>query len=330
MEITNINIFSILIFLSSIGIIWYFIFLKYKENNINNYKNIKFIFLLLSFLILLPWIFVIKKELYIDNKTTKWLDIVFVLDVSKSMQVWDIESENNYYTRLDFAKKSIADYVIKKTNNLYSLVIFSWDAVSTTPLTNDINFFLTSLNNVDYKNLTIQWTNFQKAIIEANNRFEIEENQNKVIILFSDWWDIEDEIKRDFLTNYKKENIYYYIVWVWTKNWGKIITWRDAFGRLKYQTFNQEEIISRLNEDNLKNIANYLNWEYTKLEKYNDLTSFLNNIEKLEKKVIELNAHKSSNDISRMLGIISFVLFIIYLLVYLFEDNLFKNKKNET
>ncbi|MDR1987837.1 MAG: VWA domain-containing protein [Candidatus Peribacteria bacterium] len=50
---------------------------------------------------------------------------MFVLDVSKSMNVFDIFSNNSSYNRLEFAKKAISDFITNNSENRYSLVIFA-------------------------------------------------------------------------------------------------------------------------------------------------------------------------------------------------------------
>jgi len=44
---------------------------------------------------------------------------MFVLDVSKSMNVADIEDSNYAYTRLDIMKKSISNFVVKHENDRF-------------------------------------------------------------------------------------------------------------------------------------------------------------------------------------------------------------------
>ncbi|MDR2640906.1 MAG: hypothetical protein LBC61_06525 [Candidatus Peribacteria bacterium] len=53
------------------------------------------------------------------------MDIIFALDVSKSMNVIDIFSNNSSYSRLEFAKGAISDFVSNNLENRYSLVIFA-------------------------------------------------------------------------------------------------------------------------------------------------------------------------------------------------------------
>lgn len=333
MEITNINFLTIMIFFLVWFVILYSAFYAYDKMRIinlkfnwikkNKFSYLKYVFLIMSFFILFASIFgiKIKEENKIDN--SKWIDVVFVLDVSKSMNVADIESKNYIYTRLDFAKNAVADFVSKNTENRYSLVIFAWEAVSSVPLTNDKDIFLSVLNKVDYKNLTIQGSDFYSALALANERLNISEDKSKAIIFISDWWDDEDFKNKQYYEKLKDENIVYFVAWIWTPNWWKIITWRDVFGRLTYQTYQNEYVISKLNENNLKEINAWLDWTYQKLDKYSDINLFSKSLDKIEKKVIENNSFKNSVDATRKLSFISFTLFLLYLFLYLYDEKIY-------
>ncbi|MDR1944763.1 MAG: hypothetical protein LBQ59_01395 [Candidatus Peribacteria bacterium] len=85
-------------------------------------------------------------------------------------------------------------------------------------------------------------------------------------------------------------------------------------------------MISKLNENNLKKIAKIFAGEYLKLEKYNDINKFSNYTEKIEKKVIENNSFSTEIDASRKLSFLSFIFFILYLILYLFEGKIGKRK----
>jgi hypothetical protein len=115
----------------------------------------------------------------------------------------------------------------------------------------------------------------------------------------------------------KNENIEYFIAWVWTKEWWRIITWRDVFWSLIYQTYNWQYVTSKLNENNLKKLATIFDWKYLKLDKYNDINNFSDEIGRIEKKVIENNAYSNDVDASRKLAFISFLFFVLYLILYL-------------
>jgi len=334
MQLTNINIISILIFTLVIIIVLYIFFLSYKKQillnlnfkklSVQKYFFIKYLFLLSSFFILLLSIFWPKWNISIIQEN-KWEEIVFVLDVSKSMNVADISSDNTY-TRLDFAKESIWNFVINNKNNKYGLVIFSWDAVSSLPLTSDIDIFISVLNNVDYRNLTSQWTNFTKALELAFDRLSYSNEKSWAIVLISDWWEKEDLWNLQNLKNDKKTEVY--VAWIWSEKWWKIITWIDVFGRINYQTYLWEFVISSLNNSNLEYISNLFSWKYLKLNSYTDINKFSSYMQEIEKKVIENNL-SIKNDLSRELTNISFVLFILFLIIYFFENKIYYliNKK---
>jgi hypothetical protein len=56
-----------------------------------------------------------------------------------------------------------------------------------------------------------------------------------------------------------------------------------------------------------------------KLEKYNDINDFSKYLDKIEKKVVEKNNFEDGIDASRILAFVSFIFFILYLTLYLFE-----------
>lgn len=316
-------------------VIWMFFYAYKKEQKIKEdfnplpktqYFFIKYIFLILAFLSIFLSIFWLKTKQNVAPSQWKWMDIIFALDVSKSMNVIDIFSNNSSYSRLEFAKGAISDFVSNNLENRYSLVIFAWDAISVVPLTNDKNVFLTSLKNVDYRNLPNQGSNFSEAFNLANDRTIVSSEKSKAVIFISDGWDDDDLINTAELSKLKLDYIEYFIVWVWTEEGWKIISWQDIFGRLTYQTYNWEYVISKLNEKNLKIIADTFNWEYLKLGKYSDINLFSKNLDKIEKKVIETNDFEDGVDASRNLSFISFLFFLLYLGLHLFETESWKHK----
>jgi len=328
MQFTNINIISILTFVLVISIVFYLFFLFYKKQSLlnSNFKKlsipkyffIKYLFLLFSFFILLLSLFWPRWDVQITEKSNA-IDIVFVLDVSKSMNVSDISSDNTY-TRLDFAKEAIWNFVINNRQNRYSLVIFSGDAVSSLPLTTDIDIFLGVLKNVDYRNLTSQWTNFSKALELAFNRLNYSEVGSGAVILISDWWEDSDLWDIDTIDFDDKSKLF--VAWIWSEKWWKIITWTDVFGRINYQTYLWEFVISKLNEENLNYISNLFSWNYIKLDSYARINDFTNYMKDIEKKVLQTNLSVKS-DLSRYFSNISFIFFVIFLLIYFTENKIY-------
>lgn len=335
MEITNLNLLSISIFIFTIIIVFYLAFKWYKKQiKINtDFKNlavkkyffVKYVFLILAFFTIFISVFGIRSGISNYDKK-EWIDIVFVLDVSKSMNVADIWWKEDF-TRLDFAKQSISEYVENNLNNRYWLVIFSWDAVASSPITSDANLFLSILNNVDYRNLVSQWTNFNKAFELWFDRFNFTTDKSWALILISDWWEWEDTIDKTFLSKLKTDKVQVLIWWVWTEKWWKIITWVDVFWRVSYQTYMWDYVVSKFNPSNLELLSSIFNSKFEVLSSSSDIRKFENSINKIQTKVIENNHTGSKLDFSRSLSFISFLFFSLYLLLYIFEDKLYYFKK---
>jgi len=336
MQFTNLNILSFIIF---ILILWSIAFLSYnsyfRQINFNKtFKllsskktfHIKYIFLILSIFVILLWIFWIKYWKKQNSAEAKWVDIMFVLDVSKSMNVADISGSHYVYTRLDMAKKAISDFVSSHTQDRFWLVIFAWDAISTIPLTTDHDLFLTMLSWVDYRNLTVQGSDFNKALSLGIDRFSWDNDRSKALVFISDWWDSDDKIDTDLLEQISKKIkwVTYFTVWVWTETWWKIIKWKDPFWRLSYQKYRWQYVISKLNSNNMWDIADSIWADYFNLEEVSDLDNLNWKLNKLEKKVIKTWANWELANFWRNLTIISFILFIMFLVMYLRREK----KKN--
>jgi hypothetical protein len=78
------------------------------------------------------------------------------------MNAVDSKFENK--SRVYLAKKFISDFISKFDNNLYSLTIFSGEALKIIPFTFDKDLYNTFLYEVDEKNLSKQGTDILESI----------------------------------------------------------------------------------------------------------------------------------------------------------------------
>jgi len=342
MEFVNLNLTTFILFMViSLGFI-FLAYMSYKKQlkfnksfnllSSNKYFYIKYIFLLISLFIVLFSIFWVRYwEKNVKNEVN-WIDMMFVLDVSKSMNVADIGDSNYNYTRLDVIKDSIAKFIASHREDRFGLVIFAGDAISTVPLTTDHDLFLTFLNGVDYRNLTKQWSNFEKALSLWIERFNNSNDRSKSLVFISDWGDAVDNINKSRIKEiYNRVKwITYSIVGVWTSSGWKIIKGRDAFWRYIFQRYKWEYVVSKINRSNLEDIASVLNWNYFEVKNIWDLSNLNSSINSLAKKVISKWVTWELADAWRKLSILSFVSFMIFLILYLFEGSIyFLMRKNE-
>jgi Ca-activated chloride channel family protein len=162
----------------------------------------------------------------LKNSISEWqaIDTLFILDVSKSMNVEDISGQ---FPRITFAKELIYTITEQYPENRYGLVIYSWEAMSVSPLTHDTEAFKNFLASVDYRNINEQWSNIWSAYSLAAKRLSYwEEDSSKLIILLSDWGDKETEPNyNDIKSSLWNLNISHIVLWVGTEKWGKIPKW---------------------------------------------------------------------------------------------------------
>lgn len=321
MIFSNLNTLSITIFTLLFAVclvVFYFQFRDYKKTR-NKHIFYRNILLIVSTLILLLPIFSIKK-LTNQNNNLLWTNIVFVLDVSKSMKALDFQEDNTIFSRLVASKHFIENFVSKNTQNKYALVVFAWDTQRVLPFTTDAEFFLTMLENIDENNVTKQWTNLEWAIKDWFKNF-IEDNKEWVMVVLSDWSD-EEVWLSDLKDEKNNKNIKTLVIWVGSTKWAYIPIWQDPFWQIIYKTYWWQKVLTKLNEESLQKIASYFSGEYYNLSKLTQIESIESLLKDVSKKSI-LNTKENYLDMTRYIVMISFILFCIYLV------SLFKYVKNK-
>lgn len=182
------------------------------------------------------------------DQKSKGIDILFALDVSKSMLAEDIKPN-----RLERAKYSMRDLVKKLEGNRFGLIAFAGTAFLQCPLTLDYNAFTECLEQTDPSVLNRGGTDIAAAIRTALPAFA-NENNFKILILISDGEELEDSGLSQAQTA-SKDNITIYTVGVGTST-GELIPIKNADNSVDYMRDSQGKIVkTKLDESNLKKIA---------------------------------------------------------------------------
>lgn len=113
--------------------------------------------------------------------SSKGLDIVVALDVSRSMLADDLAP-----TRLAAAKQAIAALPRRLEGDRIGLVAFAGSAFLVCPLTQDYSAFASMLDEVDTRTLPLGGTSIERALIESRRAFGSMPERGKVLILVSD------------------------------------------------------------------------------------------------------------------------------------------------
>lgn len=188
----------------------------------------------------------------------KGIDILFVLDASKSMLARDIRPN-----RLERAKLAILDLIEDISGDRLGLIAFSGNAFLQCPLTLDHDAFRQSLDIIEPGLLSRGGTNFRSAIEEAAATFE-EADNFKFVVLITDGEDLAGEGLAQ-ARSAAQEGIKIFTVGVGSSE-GERIPVYDSRGR---PTFLRDErgnfVLTRLDENTLREMAEVTGGFYTPL-----------------------------------------------------------------
>lgn len=214
-----------------------------------------------------------------DNKdrsgTKSGIDLMVVLDVSKSMLSSDIKP-----TRLAKAKQVINQLIDQLGDNRLGIVVFAGQAITQMPLTDDIGAARMYVSTIEPDMIPIQGTEIGDALLAANRAFRTGEKKYKAIVLISDGED-HDPKTENALKELKNSGVIVHTIGVGTVSGSQIIDpatnepKKDAQGNI---------VISKLNEKELQDIASQTGGQYALLDNSMDapkaIITAINNTDK--------------------------------------------------
>jgi Ca-activated chloride channel family protein len=185
-------------------------------------------------------------------------DVVFALDVSKSMLVADMSP-----TRLVRAKAAIANFVRRKGTGHVGLVAFSGQAFLQCPLTRDYDAFFRTLEETDTGSIQVGGTDIGRAIEEAELAFFANRNR-KLVIILTDGEDLEAG-GVEMAKSLRRKGLVVHAVGVGTPSGGpiRVISSVGSLDTLKDQ--DGAEVLSRLDEKTLGEIADATGGRFVRL-----------------------------------------------------------------
>jgi Ca-activated chloride channel family protein len=120
--------------------------------------------------------------------TSEGVDVMVALDVSTSM-----EAEDTGSSRIDLAKQSIQRLIKALDGDRVGLVIFAGDAYVQCPITTDYGALKLFLDGVTTDLVPVQGTAVGRAIEVCANGFDPESPASKMIVVFTDGENHEDD-----------------------------------------------------------------------------------------------------------------------------------------
>lgn len=268
----------------------------------------------LSFLI----IALVNPKMGTKLKTIKrqGVDVVFALDVSKSMLAEDIAPN-----RLEKSKQIISKIIDKLGSDRVGIIIYAGNAYPLLPITTDHAAAKMFLQNADPDMVSSQGTAINEALKLAKSYYDDDDQTNRYLFVISDGEDHQENVSY-IAEEATKEGIKIYAIGVGTSKGGPIPLKREGtlIGYKKDRV--GEVVITKLNDKTLKTIAADGNGEYL----YGNNTSkTVDYIDELllaaDKKEFETKQFSDYKD--------QFQWFIGFGLLFLIFDTLMLNKKTK-
>ena len=193
-----------------------------------------------------------------SERKARGMDIVFILDSSKSMLATDLRP-----TRLDRAKLAIIDLVERLEGDRIGLIAFAGQAFLQTPPTLDYSAFRESLDAIDPSIMTSGGSDLGNAIDEATKAFP-SQNNIKVVVLLTDGEDLSGNAA-SAATRAREDGIQIFTIGIGTPE-GEYLRIRNEQGIEEFvRDSSGQPILSKLDENTLQAIAQATEGIYSQL-----------------------------------------------------------------
>lgn len=254
---------------------------------------IKFILLRLSVSFL---IIAMANPQYGENEKdieSKGIDIMLAIDVSNSMLAEDLSPG---YSRLKISKLSIEKLIEKLHGDHIGIVVFAGSAYKHLPITPDYNVAKTFTQNVTTRMMSAQGTDIGLAIDECMTSFNFENGANKTIVVFSDG---EDHEEKGIIAAEKASElgVVVHTIGMGTTKGVPIPIYTKGKKKGNKKDENDNTVLTKLNEENLINIANAGGGSYTRANGMNiGLEGLINQINTIEKATLSSEKYTGYED----------------------------------
>lgn len=208
------------------------------------------------------------------------VDVVFALDVSKSMLAEDIAPN-----RLEKSKQLVTQIINSLAGDRIGIIGYAGSAFPQVPITTDFSSAKLFLNGMNTDMVSSQGTAITEAIAMAKTYYDDEEQTNRVLFIISDGEDHEGNLS-EIAEEAASEGIRIYTIGVGTAAGGPIPIKRNGVLQYYKRDENNEQVITRLGEDRLQEIASQANGKYIEgnntKEVVEEVTAILNGMDKKE------------------------------------------------
>tara|TARA_B100000965_G_C19574470_1_gene750680 strand:- start:1018 stop:1872 length:855 start_codon:yes stop_codon:yes gene_type:complete len=239
------------------------------------------------------------------------VDIVFAIDVSKSMLAEDIAPN-----RIEKAKRLVSAIINNLVGDRIGIIAYANQAIPQLPITTDYNAGKMFLQGINTDMLSSQGTALNSALDLSATYFNDEDQTNRVVFIISDGEDHSEEAESASLRA-AKSGIKIYTFGIGTDTGGPIPIKRDGVLESYKKDQNGEVVITKRNPKILKIISDNSNGQYIDGNNTREVVgSVIEILKNLEKKEFEAKKFVSFKDQFQLFVFISFILLLVELFIF--------------
>jgi Ca-activated chloride channel family protein len=256
------------------------------------------------------------------------IDIVFAMDVSKSMLAEDVAP-----SRLEKSKQIVSQIINELGNDRIGIVAYAGSAFPVLPITTDYSVAKMFLQSMNTEMVSSQGTSLDEAIKLSSTYFDDKSKTSKLLILISDGED-HSEGAQAAAEEANKQGMRIITIGIGTEKGGTIPLKKNGVVASYQRDNNDEVVVTKLNRASLETIAKatkggYVNGNNTK-EVLAYIKGSLDNIQKTE-----FESTQMADFQSQFQWFLGFAFVLLFLDLFLFEKktnwvrklNLFNEEK---
>ncbi|QDT04338.1 von Willebrand factor type A domain protein [Rubripirellula lacrimiformis] len=180
----------------------------------------------------------------------KGIELMFVLDVSRSMLAEDVTPN-----RLQRAKQMIRDVVDEMAGDRVGLVLFAGEVKQQIPMTSHYDDFKERLDEVGVEDIVRGGSRLGDAIRVAATGYLTKTNEHKAMVLLTDGDDMESAPIEAAKAANAENGVTIFTIGLGDLQQGARIPVRTRAGRDSYMQYDGEQVWSKLNQEVLSKVA---------------------------------------------------------------------------
>ena len=286
-------------------------------------SQIKNILTILIFILLIIGIANPQIGTKMEEVKREGVDLIIAIDLSNSMMAEDIKPN-----RLERAKQAISNLIDNLKGDRIGLIVFAGEAYVQLPITTDYSAAKLFLSTTNTNIVPTQGTEISKAIDLSIESFDMENGQNKAIIIITDGESHDDEA----IQSAEKANeigVFVHTLGMGLSKGGPIPIYNQYGNQTDYRKDKEgNTIISKLNENLLMQIAKAGKGTYVRANNSKSgMSKLFTEINKMEKKEIGTMIFTEYKDRFQLFIGIAFLLLVLDLIL-LPRKNKWSNRIN--